>query len=211
MLATHGLPPPARWRTLWRALHARSDDELYHELIARHQEPARHYHTTQHLEEMFALWPVVERLARHPAEVEVAIWFHDAVYEPLRGDNEPRSADWASSALAKGGSPGDVAARVAALIHATRHDAVPAAGDEQVLVDLDLAILGASPERFDEYEHQVRAEFAFVPVTLFRAKRRKVLERFLARPVIYHTAPMHETRERQARENLERSIGVLSR
>lgn len=210
MLATHGLPPPARWLTLWRALRARGDDDLYHQLVACYEEPARHYHTTTHLEEMFSLWPAVERLARHPAEVELAIWFHDAIYVPLRNDNEVLSAEWASSSLIAAGAHDEVAARVSGLILATRHDAEPSAGDQQVLVDLDLAILGASPQRFDEYERQVRAEFAMVPVPLFRTTRRGILETFLARPVIYHAAPIHDARERQARENLARSVARLS-
>lgn len=211
MPVTQGLPPPARWRALWRAVGAQADETLYHELVARHEEPARHYHTVRHLEEMFALWPAVERLARHPAEVELAIWFHDAIYHPMRGGNEARSAEWASAALLSAGASEKVAERVSRLVLATRHDAEPAPGDEQVLVDLDLAILGAPPSRFDEYERQVRAEFALVPVFLFREKRRRILESFLARPAIYHTAPIHDAREAQARENLVRSIDQLAR
>lgn len=211
MLATHGFPPSARWRALWKALGAVGDDALYHELLARYNEPHRHYHTTRHLEEIFALLPSVESLARHAAEVEVALLFHDAVYEPLRQDNEARSAEWAVTTLEAGGAARDVASRVSDLIMATRHDVRPAEGDEEVVVDLDLAILGAPPERFDEYEHEVRAEFAVVPVLVFRKGRRNILQSFLDRPRIYHTAPLYRTRERQARENLERSIGKLSR
>jgi predicted metal-dependent HD superfamily phosphohydrolase len=211
MLATHGLPPPSRWRALWKALGATGDDALYHELIASYNEPHRHYHTTRHLDEMFALLPSVEPLARHAAEVELALLFHDAVYQPLRSDNEERSAKWATMALLAGGAAHEAAARVGALVMATRHDVRPAEGDEEIVVDLDLAILGAPPERFDEYEHEVRAEFAAVPVLLFRQGRRKILESFLGRPRIYHTPPMYRAREEQARENIERSIGKLSR
>lgn len=211
MLATHGLPPPSRWRALWKALGATGDDALYHELVARYNEPHRHYHTTRHLDEIFALLPSVEPLASHAAEVEVALLFHDAIYQPLRDDNEARSAEWASAALAEGGAAREVTARVSDLIMATRHDVRPAEGDEEIVVDLDLAILGAPPERFDEYEHEVRAEYASVPVLLFRRGRRTILESFLARPRIYHTPPFYRARERQARENLERSIGKLSR
>jgi predicted metal-dependent HD superfamily phosphohydrolase len=160
---------------------------------------------------MFALWPALERLARHPAEVEMAIWFHDAVHDPLRQDNEERSAAWAASSLAARGAHEDVVARVTALVLATKHRAEPPDGDAVILVDLDLAILGAAPERFDEYERQVRAEYAVVPVTLFRRERQRVLEEFIARPAIYGTAPMHDAREAQARENLARSIAQLSR
>lgn len=213
MPVPHGLPSPARWRTVWHALGARepADEALYHELVARYGDGARHYHTTTHLAEMFALWPALERLARHPAEVELATWFHDAVYEPLAADNEARSAEWAAAAMRDAGIGDDAVARVRALILATRHDAEPRTPDEEVLVDLDLAILGAPPERFDAYEHQVRAEYAMVPVTLFRDRRRAILAGFLARPAIYRTAPMREAREAQARANLRRSIEQLSR
>jgi predicted metal-dependent HD superfamily phosphohydrolase len=213
MPVPHGLPSPARWRTIWHTLGAReaADEALYHEIIACHQDPARHYHTTTHLGEMFALWPLVERLAHHPAEVELAIWFHDAIYEPLAADNERRSAAWAAGAMRAAGLDEEAVERVKALILATRHATEPDTVDEQVLLDLDLAILGAPPERFDAYEHQVRAEFASVPVTVFRERRREILEGFLARPAIYHTRPMFAAREAQARLNLARSIEHLSR
>ena len=86
----------------------------------------------------------------------------------------------------------------------------PVGPDAQLLVDIDLAILGAAPARFDEYERQVRNEYAHVPDEAFREGRRRVLQQFLARPVIYRTAPAHRTLERRARANLARSIAALS-
>lgn len=210
MLPTSGIPPLAHWRGVWRALGATVDDALYHEVLARYQAPERHYHTTQHLEEMFALWPLVEPLARHGAEVQAAIWFHDAVFDVTRADNESRSAEWVRAVLLAGGAREVVAARVHSLVMETRHDGEPERADAQALVDLDLAILGADPVRFDQYEHQVRAEYAIVPVTEFRARRREMLERFLARPRIFSTAPLYALREEQARENLSRSVARLS-
>lgn len=211
MYAIPGLPSPARWRATWRALGAGSSDApLYDELIARHQAPARHYHTTQHLAEMFELWAGLTSLAPHPEEVEIAIWFHDAVYEPTASDNEARSARWARTALEAAGCRPDAARRVHDLVLATRHDAEPADDDARVLVDLDLAILGAPPDRFDEYEHQVRAEYAMVPVGAYRQGRRAILATFLARERIYRTPPMFKAREQRARMNLARSIEALS-
>lgn len=207
-----GLPSLARWRGTWRALGAETGDAaLYELLIARHQAPERHYHTVQHLIEMFDLWPALAGLAQHAEEVEVATWFHDAIYDPAHADNESRSADWARKAMEAAGCRPSAIARVHDLVLATRHDAMPADGDARILVDLDLAILGASPDRFDEYEHQVRAEYAMVPVEAFRAGRREILARFLARERIYLTEPMHAARERVARANLQRSIDALSR
>ncbi|MHB1298056.1 MAG: HD domain-containing protein [Gemmatimonadaceae bacterium] len=210
MLPTSGVPTPAHWRGVWRALGAAVDDALYPELLSRYRAPERHYHTTQHLEEMFALWPLVEPLTHHAAEVEAAIWFHDAVFDATRSDNESRSAEWARAALLAGGAKEAVAARVHGLVMATTHEGQPEGADAQALVDLDLSILGTDPVRFDQYEHQVRAEYAMVPVTDFRARRREILERFLARPRIFGTAPIFALCESQARENLSRSVARLS-
>jgi predicted metal-dependent HD superfamily phosphohydrolase len=98
---------------------------------------------------------------------------------------------------------------VQALVMATRHAARPSGLDEELLVDVDLAILGADPERFDEYQVEVRAEYAWVPGPLFRHKRREVLAGFLARPAIYSTPGFRARFEAQARANLDRAIAGL--
>ena len=103
----------------------------------------------------------------------------------------------------------DVGQRVHALVMATCHDAQPTTADAGLLVDIDLSILGAGPERFDEYEVQVRQEYAWVPGLVFRRKRREILQGFLARPRIYATDPFHRRFEEQARANLQRSVDRL--
>jgi predicted metal-dependent HD superfamily phosphohydrolase len=154
----------------------------------------------QHLEECFARFDEIADLAQHPAEVELALWFHDAIYEPRRNDNEERSAAWAKSTV------GD---NVGALVMATRHDAVPEGMDAKVLVDVDLWILGAPEGRFDEYERQVREEYGWIPGLIYRRKRRQILESFAARPRIYSTGKFLERYEPQARANLARSLARL--
>jgi predicted metal-dependent HD superfamily phosphohydrolase len=81
--------------------------------------------------------------------------------------------------------------------------------DENVLVDVDLWILGAAEERFEEYEGQVREEYGWVPGPIYRRKRRAILESFVSRPTIYSTGRFIERYERQARANLARSIARL--
>jgi predicted metal-dependent HD superfamily phosphohydrolase len=92
---------------------------------------------------------------------------------------------------------------------ATRHDAVPGDIDAQVLVDIDLSILGAEEKRFDEYERQVREEYGWVPEPIYRDKRKAILESFLARATIYNTARFIERYEPRARANLARSLARL--
>src|SRR5262245_41130130 len=198
-----------QWLATWRELGAAAPAGLYEELMARYGEPHRHYHTLRHLTECFAELAAVRGDAARPQEVELALWFHDAIYDTARHDNEQRSADWARSVAAQTGLDASVGERVAALIMATRHDAVPADADAVVLVDVDLSILGAAPLRFDEYEREVREEYAQVPEALFRRERRKILRRLLERPHRYSTPHMRESHERRARANLERSVARL--
>jgi predicted metal-dependent HD superfamily phosphohydrolase len=177
--------------------------------MARYSEPHRSYHTLRHLKECFVKLDELRPLAERPAEVELALWFHDAIYDPRRHDNERRSADWASETALALGVEAHAAQRLHALVMTTRHDAEPRGVDEQILVDVDLAILGADAARFGEYEKQVREEYRWVPAMLYRRTRKAILQGFLSRPTIYRTPLFIERYERPARENLARSLAML--
>ena len=142
--------------------------------------------------------------------MQLALWFHDAIYDTRAQDNEERSAIWAADSLRGAGVREDVAARVHALVMVTKHAAVPSGADAELLVDVDLSILGAPEARFAEYERQVRREYAWVPEDAFRRARARVLESFLARPRIYSTRWFERRLEERARANLARSIAELS-
>jgi predicted metal-dependent HD superfamily phosphohydrolase len=126
-----------------------------------------------------------------------------------RQDNEQKSAEWAKAAALRSGLSVPAAERVYDLVMVTRHRAQPESTDAKILVDIDLSILGAPSERFDEYEGQVREEYAWVPWLLFRRKRRQILEEFIARPRIFNTDCFVESHEAQARSNLQRSLEKL--
>ena len=199
------------WEDLWRSLRVeRVDPTLLAALLRRYSEPQRKYHTLQHLDACLAHFETVRTQAPHPHEVELALWFHDAIYDIGASDNEARSADWAREALRSAGGDAQAAQRVHDLVRVTRHDVVPQTPDQQVLLDVDLSILGASPRIFDAYEQQIRAEYAGVPENAFRSRRRRILQQFLDRPRIYHTTQFHGQFEAQARDNLARSIRQLA-
>ncbi|WP_420466590.1 N-methyl-D-aspartate receptor NMDAR2C subunit [Panacagrimonas sp.] len=200
----------ARWVEPWEALGLNPRMELQAELRHRYSEPHRAYHTLHHLAECLQLLEQVRGFNASSAELELAIWFHDAVYNPRLSDNELRSADWARRELRRAGASVDLQDRVGALIMVTSHDGAPQTDDERLLSDIDLAILGSGPTRFDEYERQVRSEYQHVPLRLYRAGRRKILLDFQARPHLYFTPDFRETREATARANLQRSIERLS-
>ena len=190
------------WQRCWQALSAQPSPDLKQQLLTAWDQPQRHYHSQQHLAECLNHFEAAQTLAQHSGEVEIALWFHDAIYELKAKDNEQRSADWAVQALADCGVSETACQRVHALIMATCHAAVPEDADAQLLVDIDLAILGAAPERFAEYDRQVRAEYAWVPGLIYGFKRKQVLQGFLQREHIYSTPHFAQKLEQQARENL---------
>lgn len=194
------------WDRAWKNLGLQAPNALFDQLVAAYSEPHRQYHTVQHLRECLSHFSACPGLAQHPGEVEIALWFHDAVYALRAKDNEHRSAEWAVRDLAKAGAEDSVMQRVRGLIMATCHDAVPTDRDQKLLVDIDLAILGAVPERFEEYDRQVQSEYNWVPDFIYRMKRREVLRAFLDRENIYSTDHFRERYEIQARTNLEKCV-----
>ena len=207
MSQTPSTPPPAAIAAAWAVAWADAGlpglgHELRDALWAAYAQPQRRYHTQQHLSECLALWEALRSHAEYPGEVGLALWFHDAVYEVKASDNELRSADWARQALLAAGAQAAMAQRVHALVMATCHAAPTATADEALLVDIDLAILGADAARFAEYERQVRDEYAWVPGFLYRRKRREVMRGFAQRQPLYLTSAVRDRLEAQARRNL---------
>lgn len=190
------------WQRAWTHLRLSAPAAVFAQLVAAYDEAHRHYHTAQHLHECLMHFSEVVHLAAHPGEVELALWFHDAVYALKAHDNEGRSAAWAQDVLQQAGATLAQQQRVKELIMATCHNAVPIDADQQLLVDIDLAILGANPERFAEYDRQVGVEYSWVPGLIYRMKRKAVLRGFVDREQIYSTAHFHRRLENQARINL---------
>lgn len=206
------MPTFSQWQNTWLTLgteKAKLPVQLYDDVIAKYNEPHRFYHTQQHLAECLDKLSELRQLAINPAEIELALWFHDAVYDPTSHDNELLSAEWAKSSIVAAGLDNAIAERVFDLIMATQHHAKPENTDTQVLIDIDLAILGANPERYYEYEQQIRQEYAFAPEPIFKAKRAEILQRFLAQPSIFTTPLFIERYERQARANINQAVGQL--
>ncbi|HVZ45862.1 MAG TPA: N-methyl-D-aspartate receptor NMDAR2C subunit [Ramlibacter sp.] len=194
----------ASWQAVWRALDGREADRaLFEKLVAAYSERHRHYHTLQHLRECLVLLDESRALAARPHEVELALWFHDAVYDVHAGDNEERSATWAEEAI----GPSAAGRRVHDMVIATKHTGAPVDDpDTRLLLDIDLAILGAPPQRFDESDAQIRSEYSYVPLAQFGKRRCTILGGFLGRPRLYATDAFHDRFESQARGNLARAI-----
>lgn len=197
-------------RSAWAALGG--DSVTADDLIARHREPHRRYHTVAHV--VWVLRAVEDLLETESVTdadaVRVAALFHDAVYDPLSADNERHSAALAARTVTEVlGWPSERAARTSRLVLATMAHH-PADDDQAVLLDADLSILGADAAAYLRYVAAVRAEYAHVDEAAWRAGRSAVLRGFLERERIYTTATMRDRAERQARANLTGELVSLS-
>jgi len=199
------------WQRMWQSLGVvMPASHFFVEFQARYTEPHRAYHTLHHIANCLAHFASAIDLAEAPTVVEAAIWFHDVIYEPKRNDNEVASAAWAATLLQDSDVVPETIATISELIKVTAHDRPPSTADEALLLDIDLAILGAATIPFDEYEQQIRAEYNWVPWPTYCQRRVVILQRFLNRPAIYQTNRFQERFESAARQNIERSIQRLA-
>ncbi|MCI0690564.1 N-methyl-D-aspartate receptor NMDAR2C subunit [candidate division KSB1 bacterium] len=199
-----------RWRELWKELNCKTNaDEVFRVLVTCYSEPHRAYHTLDHIRHSLNEFESVQHLAVRGKEIELAIWFHDAVYKPVAKDNEERSARLAEQFLLEAEVPATIVESVSKLILATKHVNIPHEPDARLLVDIDLSTLGAPEEIFDEYEKNIRFEYKHVPWLFYKRKRAALLTSFLSRPNIYLTEEFRDRCEAQARRNLARSLARL--
>jgi len=200
----------ARLSTAGEAVGVESTHNIFSELQACYTSPDRHYHNLQHIAACLTQLDSARAFAIRVDLVEAAIWFHDAVYDPRRRDNEAQSAGLAERALRRIDVPRRLREAVADLILITRHHQdAPASPDHALLLDIDLAILGQPDDVFDQYERDIRAEYSFMPESDFRAGRAAILRALAARDRIYLTEAFYFRYEAKARENLNRSLVAL--
>jgi predicted metal-dependent HD superfamily phosphohydrolase len=201
----------SRWSDLWRRLGASGNGlKLFEQLASAYAEPARAYHNTGHILSCLAEFDHHRALALEPDEVEAALWFHDVIYDPMRSDNEERSAELALKELDRGGVGNERASRIGGLVLATRHTVPALEGDARLVCDIDLAILGSEPPVFKDFERRIRQEYRWVPGPTYRRSRSEVLRRFLLRSSIYQTPAFSAKYETQARQNLEGALVALA-
>lgn len=195
----------SRWQELWQRLGAARvpDIEL---LLARLGEPQRHYHTLAHIRHCLAVYdrgPVTDDA------VELALWLHDAIYDVQAHDNEERSAVWCMEMAGAAGIKATEAERARRCILATRHRHEPVDAAERLTVAIDLTILGETPTRFAAYDRQIRREYSWVPMDVYRRERVRILAGFLARQTIYPHLWWERRFGHQARINLRRTINQI--
>lgn len=196
----------SQWQDLMEALGLPENHDVHGQLISAYGEPQRHYHNLRHLEDCFSHFEQAKKWLIAPAEVLLALWFHDAVYQPRSSENELLSALWLRDVLENGDRPLSQIERICGHVLATQNHCAGEDLDRQFLLDIDLAILGSATDAFFQFDAKIRREYLWVPAETYHQQRLAVLTTFLERPHIYHTAYFREKYESLAHKNLTQAI-----
>jgi predicted metal-dependent HD superfamily phosphohydrolase len=198
----------ARWQQLWQSMALPPPN--VNPLLTRYAEPHRHYHNAAHILDCLDQLALAQPTpAPDTPLLQLAIFYHDAIYDPRDSHNESNSATLATKDLTPL-LPTDAVATVAHLIQITDHHTPPSTDADLLLLDIDLSILGRDPATFDAYDAAIRQEYAHVPDPAYRTGRARLLQSFLARPRLYHTPYFFDHHEALARANLTRIIAKLT-
>lgn len=205
-------------RTRWQALMLRlaperaAADAAWDGLAMHYGEPHRAYHNFSHIMALLRHADTERALIHRPEIVDLAIWFHDVIYDTHATDNEQRSAAWARRALHSMRIDTHIIEAVEQCILATQSHVVSSSRvvDLPLFLDMDLAILGAPEDVYRQYSRAIRAEYGWVPERDYRRGRAAVLKNFLERPSLFFTPAMATRYEERARHNLAWELHELA-
>ena len=198
-----------RFESLWSRCIGAGAGAVFDKLVALYGEPHRCYHTGAHIEHCLRQLDIAADRMDEPDAVEMALWFHDAIYEISAKDNELRSAKLFAALAGERGSE-EFRSRVHRLIMATTHlDPPPRTLDESFMVDIDLSSFGRPWEEFLSDSRAVRAEMAHLSDAEFYPGQRRFLESLAARSRFCFTDFFRERHEDRARRNIAKLRSIL--
>jgi predicted metal-dependent HD superfamily phosphohydrolase len=212
----NGLELKSQWQSLLYSVqpcqleNRRLINRCLFELVNAYSSETRFHHGLAHIKLMLeAIAPWENQANNYPA-IQLAVWFHDVIYNPKAKDNEEKSADYAAKVLNRLKiSPSTIEAVTQMILNTKHHQAEPEDIDSQILLDADLAILGSDESSYRFYAKGIRREYGWLSNEDYRLGRLNVLKKFLQRPRIYFTEPMFQQYEANARKNMLAEIEAL--
>lgn len=200
----------ARWDRLAQRLRldAAPARAVFQTLSQLYAQPHRAYHNLDHIND--CLRQLDASGAPQDLALELAIWYHDAIYEPLSPTNEQDSAALLQAHADSLGLDNALVDNARRLILITKHYDRAHAPDEQLLADIDRSVLARDPQGYDDYASAIRAEYASVDDQRYRKGRGEFLRSQLAQPRLFFTDwAARAGLERRARVNIQRELAAL--
>jgi predicted metal-dependent HD superfamily phosphohydrolase len=206
-------------RAMWEQLAGRycSDtalvDRFFNEIERKYTTSRRHYHNLQHIQALLDFCENYSGQLKDADVVAFSVFYHDTIYNVLRKDNEPRSAQLAVKRLQALSVPPEKTTQVKIYIEATQTHAITATvtnpGDLQLFLDFDMSILGADWAAYEAYTYQVRREYRIYPDKIYYPGRKQFLQHCLQREHIFQTPVFRDRYEVRARENMVQELANM--
>lgn len=185
-------------------------EKCFSEIVKQYDASGRYYHNFLHLEALYIeLGPYLSEIENTDALL-MALFYHDAVYNTLRSNNEEKSAQLAQQKMHQLGFPTVDIHLCYQMILATKAHRISPNKDINLFTDADLSILGKSSEQYRDYVRYIRREYRYYPDFLYLPARKKVLQHFLKMPHIYKTVTFREKYELPARFNIAEELAAMS-
>lgn len=178
-------------------------------IIDRYAEPQRRYHNREHLLHCLAEHDRASSQMSRPDLVEMALWFHDVIFEPGAADNEQRSAEL-FVACGEGFLDPSFVENVRTLILLTTHRQRPETEEGCFVLDIDLSSFGIPWNDFLRDSRRVREERTDLGDDDYYRAQTGFLRSLLDRPRIFHTAFFHSQYEDTARQNIARAMQLIA-
>lgn len=191
------------------SIEAQLMNDLWNEIEMSYSGKHRHYHTLEHLENLLGKLNEVKNLINDWDTILFTLYYHDIVYNPLRNDNEEKSAELMEERLMAIGLPQSMVDKCKAQILATKKHVARPDSDTNYFTDADLSILGQDWSAYSNYAKNVRKEYSVYPDLIYNPGRKKVLKHFLEMNPIFKTIHFYEKLELQAKNNLQKELGNL--
>lgn len=186
-------------------------EKIFDSLVDSYSQDARSYHNLQHVDDLFRLLENIRNSSKDINVLQFSTWFHDYIYDPQDLDNEAKSAVCAAKYLDRLKIDSQTIEAVTEIILSTRkHQPLIEGIDNQIFLDLDLAILGAESNKYQKYAQAIRQEYSYLGDRDYQQGRQKVLTNFLSRERIYFTHNFYQQLESTARKNLQMEINYLN-
>ena len=181
-----------------------SGEIIFNNLVAAYSDRDRHYHNLQHVQNLLDLLTEVKDSCQCFEGLQLTAWFHDYIYIPQAKDNELQSALYAENVLNKLNLDRDIIRSVKQIIISTqKHQPLMEGIDNLIFLDADLAILGATSDRYQKYAREIRKEYSYLSDRDYQQGRKRVLASFISKPRIYYTDYFYRKLEQQARDNIQ--------
>jgi predicted metal-dependent HD superfamily phosphohydrolase len=183
--------------------------QLWEDVENNYSGKKRYYHNLLHLHNLLNLLHQAKDQIKEWDAILFALYYHDIVYNPLRTNNEDRSAEFAENKMQLIEVPKQIINQSVQQILATKKHSLSIDNDTNIFTDADLSILGQEWDLYAEYYKQVRKEYSLFPDLIYVPGRKKVIQHFLQMPRIFKTDFFFEKFEMQAKENLQKELNYF--